>query len=68
MIGLASKQVIFEPRHDKTVILLMLRYMVTSYIRDFKLLTIFCGCTVRLVSDLVGNHEDMFSRDELIYV
>ena len=26
-------------------------------------LTIFCGCTVWLGSDLVGNHEDMFSHD-----
>ena len=23
----------------------------------------FCGCTARFVSDLVGNHEDRFSRD-----
>ena len=27
-----------------------------------KILTLFCGCTDRLVSDLVGNPEDRFSR------
>ena len=36
----------------------------TSYIRNFKPLTIFCGCTVRFVWDLVGNSEDRFSHDE----
>ena len=25
--------------------------------------TIFCGCTARFVSDLVGNPEDRFSHD-----
>ena len=36
----------------------------TSYIHEFKhLLTLFCGCTARFVSDLVGNPEDIFSRD-----
>ena len=29
--------------------------------RNFKSLTIFCGCTARFVSDLVGNPEDLFS-------
>ena len=29
----------------------------------FKPLTIFCGCTVRFVSGLVGNAEDRFSRN-----
>ena len=28
-----------------------------------KSLAIFCGCTARLVSNLVGNPEDRFSRD-----
>ena len=28
----------------------------------FQLLTIFCGCTARFVSDLVGNPEDKFSH------
>ena len=32
--------------------------------RNFKLLTIFCGCTARFVSDLVGNPEDRFSHKE----
>ena len=30
---------------------------------DIKSLAIFCGCTVRFVSVLVGNPEDMFSGD-----
>ena len=34
-------------------------------IRNFKALAIFCGCTARFVSDLVGNPEDSFSQ--LIY-
>ena len=29
----------------------------------FKPLAIFCGCTARFVSDLVGNPKDRFSRD-----
>ena len=32
----------------------------SSLIRIFKPLPIFCGCTVRFVSDLVGNPEDRF--------
>ena len=35
----------------------------TSVIRNFKPLTIFCDCTARFVSDLVGNIEDGCSRD-----
>ena len=31
---------------------------------NFKPLIIFCGCTARFVSDLVGNPEDQFSHDE----
>ena len=31
---------------------------------SFKPLAIFCGCTARFVSDLVGNTEDRFSHDE----
>ena len=34
-----------------------------SLIRHFKPLTIFCGCTVWFVTDLVGNPEDRFSHD-----
>ena len=30
----------------------------------FKPLAIFCGCTARFVSDLVGNPEDRFSHNE----
>ena len=33
-------------------------------IQNFKPLTIFCGCTARLVSDLVGTPEDRFSHNE----
>ena len=33
-----------------------------SYIQNFKLLALFCDCTGRFVSDLVGNPEDRFSR------
>ena len=35
----------------------------SSYIQNLKPLAIFCSCTALFVSDLVGNHEDMFSRD-----
>ena len=35
----------------------------TSFIQNFKSLSIFCDCTVRFMSDLVGNTEDRFSRD-----
>ena len=34
-----------------------------STIQNIKHLSIFCGCTARFVSDLVGNPEDRFSRD-----
>ena len=30
---------------------------------EIKPLAIFCGCTARFVSDLVGNPEDRFSHD-----
>ena len=32
--------------------------------RIVKPLAIFCGCTARFVSDLVGNPEDRFSHNE----
>ena len=35
-----------------------------SSLRNFKPLAIFCGCTARFVSDLVGNPEDRFSQNE----
>ena len=35
----------------------------TFYIRNFKPLAIFYGCTARFVLDLVGNPEDRFSHD-----
>ena len=31
---------------------------------NFKPLSIFCGCTARFVSDLVGNPEDRFSHNK----
>ena len=31
---------------------------------NFKPLAIFCGCTARVVSDLVRNPEDRFSQNE----
>ena len=34
-----------------------------SYIQNFKPLTIFCGCTARLVFDLVENHRVRVSCD-----
>ena len=36
----------------------------TSYAGNFKPLAIFCGCTARFVSDLVGNPQDRFSHNE----
>ena len=35
----------------------------TFQIGNFKPLAIFCGCTARFVSDLVGNPEDRLSHD-----
>ena len=35
-------------------------------LRNFKPLAIFCGCTARFVSDLVGNPEDQFSHNEAL--
>ena len=32
-------------------------------IRNFKPVTIFCGCTARFVSDLIGNPKDRFSHN-----
>ena len=34
----------------------------TSYIPNFKPLAIFCGCTARFVSDMVGDLGDRFSH------
>ena len=36
----------------------------TSLIQFFKPLAIFCCCTARFVSDLVGNPEDRFSHNQ----
>ena len=36
----------------------------TPSIRNFKPLAIFCDCTARFVSDLVGNPKDRFSHHE----
>ena len=33
-------------------------------VQNFKPLAIFCGCTARFVSDLVGNPKDWFSHNE----
>ena len=40
----------------------------SSKIRKIKRLAIFCGCTAWFVSDLVGNPEDRFSRDEAHFI
>ena len=32
------------------------------YNQNFKILALYCDCTGRFVSDLVGNPEDRFSR------
>ena len=37
----------------------------TFYTRNFKPLAIFCSCTARFVSDLVGNPKDWFSHNEV---
>ena len=36
----------------------------TPPLPNFKPLVIFCGCTAQVVTDLVGNPEDMFSHDK----
>ena len=66
-------QEIFEPRQEKIFSciwenkgadqLLHKYYPSTSFIRNVKPLTIFCGCTAWFVSDLVGNPEDRFYHD-----
>ena len=43
---------------DSTIPLLPIK------IRNFKSPAIFCGCTARFMSDLVGNPEDRFSHNE----
>ena len=43
---------------------LCFRYIDSTKIRNFKFLAIFCDCTARFVSDLVGNPEDRFSQNE----
>ena len=71
---------LFEPRREKTGFLhmqkqrrrsascLCFRYtdstipLLPKY--ETKALTIFCNCTARFVSDLVGNPEDRFSHNE----
>ena len=40
----------------------------TNYFRNFQPLAIFCGCTDRFVSDLVGNPEDRFSHKEALLI
>ena len=35
-----------------------------SLLRNFKPLAVFCGCSLRFVSDLVGNLENRFSHNE----
>ena len=37
---------------------------VLSKSESFKPLAIFCGCTARVVFDLVGNPDDRFSHNE----
>ena len=36
---------------------------LVSKFEIFKPLAIFCGCTARFVSDLIGNPEDRFTHD-----
>ena len=43
---------------------LCFRYTYSTIIRNFQPLAIFCGCTARFLSDLVGNPEDRFSHNE----
>ena len=48
---------------------LCFRYMdstipLLSKSKNLKTLAIFCGCTARFVSDLVGNPEDRFYHNE----
>ena len=43
---------------------LCIPFIDTYLIQNFKPLAIFCECTARFVSDLVGNPEDRFSSYE----
>ena len=43
---------------------LCFRYTESTIIRNFEPLAIFCGCTARFLSNLVGNPEDRFSHNE----
>ena len=42
---------------------LCFRYIDRTILRNFKSLAIFCGCTARFISDLVGHPEEQFSHD-----
>ena len=43
---------------------LCFRFMASRIPLLFKPLSIFCGCTARFVSELVGSPEDWFSHNE----
>ena len=47
---------------DQRLCFFAIQIVQTLFFLNFKPLTIFCGCTVRFVSDLVGNPEDQFSH------
>ena len=40
------------------------RIVQSLFYLNFKPLAMFCDCTARFVSDLVGNPEDRFSQNE----
>ena len=42
---------------------LIVQFLFFLEIQNFKLISIFCGCIGRFVSELVGNPEDRFSHD-----
>ena len=54
----AADQCLCSPSIDRTILLL---------IRNFKPLSIFCGCTARFLSDLVGNPKTGFLESQLKY-
>ena len=53
---LSPRDLVFRPDNmDETV--------PHTQSRNFQPLTIFCGCTARFVSGMVGHPKDRFSRD-----
>ena len=54
------------PRSLSALLFSLHRYFLNPKFQAY--IAIFYGCTALLVSDLVGNHEDRFSRDAALII